>query len=410
MSDARRIRILLAVSAAAFLGPFTQTVYAPSLVEIGTDLRASMLMVNLTISVYSIVFAVGSFVWGPLADSRGRRGVLLAGLALYVAGSLLCMLAPAYAVFLVGRIVQACGISTGSVIAATVIGDVYAPAERQHAMSVNQLVVYLGPVFGPVIGGLVAGRLHWQWAFGVLIAAGLAVWLYVRVVLPETLQHAGPGPGAGALSFAGVGKVLRDRAARALLLLGFGQFYGYYVFLVFLPRLVERFGLSTAQKGLAFVPLTAGILAGITFARRWLGHWASDRIIRASAWGLGATVLVLWLVVASATLSLALLVAAMAIYGALLGTSLPAQSTLLVGLFSADRATAMGLYNFTRFAGAAAGPLVGAVVVEAFGDATMLGSLSLLLLAAAVTIRGGGLGAAGVASGTASPAGERRRP
>lgn len=407
-SDARRLRILLVVSAAAFLGPFTQTVYAPSLVEIGTELGASLLMVNLTISVYSIVFAVGSFVWGPLADSRGRRGVLLAGLALYVAGSLLCMLAPGYAVFLAGRIVQACGISTGSVIAATVIGDVYASAERAHAMSVNQLVIYLGPVFGPVIGGLVAGRAHWQWAFGVLVAAGLAVWLSVRIVVPETLRHSGAG--AGALSFAGVGRVLHDRAARALLLLGFAQFYGYYVFLVFLPLLVERFGLSTAQKGLTFVPLTAGILAGIGFARRRLGHWASDRIIRASAWGLGATVLVLWLVVAGKALSLVLLVAAITVYGALLGASLPAQSTLLVGLFIADRATAMGLYNLARFAGAAAGPLLGAVVVEAFGEATMLGSLALLLLAAATAIGRSRPGAGGPASGTASPEGDPASP
>ncbi len=408
MTDAQRIRILLAVSAAAFLGPFTQTVYVPSLIEVGADLHASLLMINLTISVYSIVFAAGSFVWGPLADSRGRRVMLVAGLALYVAGSLLCMLAPGYAAFLAGRVVQACGISAGSVIAATVIGDVYPPAERQHAMSVNQLVIYLGPVFGPVIGGFVAGRLHWPWAFGVLVAAGAMALLVVRIVVPETLRHGGAG--AGALSFAGVRNVLRERAARALLLLGFAQFYGYYIFLVFVPLLVERFGLSTAQKGLTFVPLTAGILAGITFARHRLGHWAGDRIIRASAWGVGATVLVLWLVVAGGALSLALLIAAMTVYGMLLGASLPAQSTLLVGLFSADRATAMGLYNFARFAGAAAGPLLGAVVVDAFGNATMLGSLALLLLAAAYVIGRSGLGSAHLAANAAPPAGEELPP
>jgi len=405
MTDRQRVRILLAVSAAAFLGPFTQTVYAPSLVEIGADLHASTLMVNLTISVYSIVFALGSFAWGPLADSRGRRVVLLAGLALYVGGTLLCLLAPGYAAFLAGRVVQACGISSGSVIAATVIGDVYAPAERQHAMSVNQLVVYLGPVLGPVVGGLVAGRLHWPWAFGVLVAAGVAVLLVVRVVLPETLRHGGDN--APALSLERVRNVVREPAARALLLLGFGQFYGYYVFLVFLPLLVERFGLSTAQKGLVFVPLTAGILGGITFARRRLGHWASDRIIRVSAWALAATVLALALLLAGAALSLSLLVAALTLYGALLGASLPAQSTLMVSLFSADRATAMGLYNFTRFLGAAAGPLAGAVVAAAAGDAAMLFALALLLLVAARAVGRSRFGAAAPAPVAGSSAGGR---
>ncbi|MBW7924779.1 MAG: MFS transporter [Burkholderiaceae bacterium] len=384
LDERARARILLGVSAAAFLGPFTQTVYVPSLVEIGAELHATTLMVNLTISVYSIIFAISSFVWGPLADSRGRRAVLLSGLALFVAGSLLCLLAPSYALFLVGRIVQACGISTGSVIAATVIGDVYAPAQRQHAMSANQLVVFLGPVFGPVIGGFVAGYLHWQWAFGVLIVAGMVVLLYDRAVVPETLHHGGD---AGSITLERVRSVVRDRAARAILLLGFGQFYGYYVFLVFLPLLVERFGLSTAQKGLAFVPLTAGILVGIGVARRWLSHWPSERIIGIGSWAIAATVLALWLLVLTGTLTLWLLAAAMMLFGVLLGTSLPAQSTLLVSLFSANRATAMGIYNFMRFIGAASGPLLGALVADAFGDAAMLASLGSFLLLAAYVIR-----------------------
>ncbi len=384
LDERARARILFGVSAAAFLGPFTQTVYAPSLVEIGVDLQASTLMVNLTISVYSIIFAVSSFVWGPLADSRGRRAVLLSGLALFVMGSLLCLLAPSYSLFLIGRIVQACGISTGSVIAATVIGDVYAPAQRQQAMSANQLVVFLGPVFGPVIGGFVAGYLHWQWAFGVLAVAGIVVLLYDRAVVPETLHRTDP---AGSITFERVRSVVRDHAARAILLLGFGQFYGYYVFLVFLPLLVERFGLSTAQKGLAFVPLTAGILAGIGYAKRRLAHWPSERIIGIGSWAMAATVLVLWLLVFTGTLTLWLLAVAMMLFGVLLGASLPAQSSLLVSLFSTNRATAMGIYNFTRFVGAASGPLLGALVADAFGDAAMLASLGLFLLAAAYAIR-----------------------
>lgn len=379
-----RARILLGVSAAAFLGPFTQTVYAPSLVEIGADLHASPLMVNLTISVFTAILATSSFVWGPLADSRGRRAMLLPGLVLFIAGSLTCLLAQSYAMFLAGRIVQACGISAGSVIAAAVIGDVYAPKERPQAMSVNQLVVFLGPVFGPVIGGFVAGHLHWQWAFGVLIAAGVVVLLYDRAQVPETLRR---GEAASRLTFDRVRTVVHDRSARSILFLGFSQFYGYYEFLVFLPLFVDRFGLSTVQKGLTFVPLTAGILAGITLAQRRLAHWPGARIIRIASWGSAAIAFALWALLATGTLSFALLAVAILLYGALLGASLPAQSALLVSLFSADRATAMGIYNFTRFMGASAGPLAGAVVASAFGETATLSSLGLLLLLAAYAIQ-----------------------
>ncbi|HUY01814.1 MAG TPA: MFS transporter, partial [Rhodocyclaceae bacterium] len=162
--DARRTRVLLGVSIAAFLGPFTQTVYVPSLVEIGGYLHANIVLVNLTISIFTIILALSSFIVGPLADARGRRAVLLPGLLAFVAGSLICLFASSYWAFLAGRVVQACGISTGSVVAAAVIGDLYAPQERAQAMNTYQLLVFLGPVFGPIVGGLVAGYLHWQWA------------------------------------------------------------------------------------------------------------------------------------------------------------------------------------------------------------------------------------------------------
>lgn len=384
MAKDERARILLGVSAAAFLGPFTQTVYVPSLAEIGADLHASTVMVNLTISLYTVILAISSFIVGPLADSHGRRAVLLPGLVIFLAGSLLCLLAQSYGMFLAGRIIQACGISIGLVVAVAVIADIYAVKERAHAMSQFQLVVYLGPVFGPVIGGLVAGYLHWQWAFAVLIAAGIAVALYNTALLPETLIRTGAG---NRLTVARIRVVVRDASARSILLIGFSQFYGYYIFLVFLPLLSDQFGLSTAEKGFAFVPLTAGIVAGITSTKRWLGHWPGAHMVRVTSYAIAADVLALWLLIASGTLSFFLLAMVMLVYGVLLGASLPAQSTILANLFSTERATASGIYNFTRFMGAAAGPLLGALIAEEFGNAAMLLSLGVLLLVAGRVIQ-----------------------
>lgn len=377
--DAReRRRIMLGISAAAFLGPFTQTVYVPSLVEVGHHLQASAFMVNLTISIYTAILAVSSFVMGPLADSRGRRRVLIGGLLVFVAGSLLCLISQSYGMFFAGRILQALGISAGSVVAAAVIGDVYPPEERAHAMSHYQLLVYLGPVFGPVLGGLIAGYLHWWWAFAVLIAAGIATALYNRRHLPETLSHEHL---ASPLTLAGIRAVVANRSARSILLTGFSQFYGYYLFLVFLPLLTDRFGLSTAAKGLAFVPLTAGIVLGISAARRWLSHWPRTRAVRNSSYGVAACVLLLCLLLLTHSLSIPLLALLLLAYGMLLGGSLPAQSTILVNLFHAERATAVGVYNFTRFMGAAAGPLLGALIAQLYGIPAAFLSLGLMLFA-----------------------------
>lgn len=381
-------KILLGVSAAAFLGPFGQTVYTPSLTEMGRHFGATPLMINLTISIFTAILALSSFVVGPIADARGRRTVLMPGLAAFVGGSLLCLLAPSYWVLLAGRVIQALGISTGSVVATAVVADIYPPAERPQAMSLCQLLIFLGPVFGPVVGGLVASYLQWQAAFAVLAAAGLAVGIYNHRVLPETLGEAKAG--AGGLSWAGVGRVVRSRPARSILLIGFSQFYGYYVFLVFLPVLLNaHFNFSVSEKGIAFVPLTAGILAGITLAKRWLGHWRGTRVLRVASFAIAADVLATCLFLATGTISIPALAGVLLVYGILLGGSLPAQSTILVNLFTAERATAMGIYNFVRFNGAAAGPLVTAVVAARFGESAVFAVAGSLILVAAWAIHRG---------------------
>ena len=87
---------LVGVAAAAFLGPFTQTVYAPSLPELGTFFQVNTVMVNLTISLFTAILALSNFVVGPMADRWGRRAILLPGLIVFSLGSLLCLFAASY--------------------------------------------------------------------------------------------------------------------------------------------------------------------------------------------------------------------------------------------------------------------------------------------------------------------------
>jgi MFS transporter, DHA1 family, multidrug resistance protein len=77
--------------------------------------------------------------------------------------------------------------------------------------------------------------------------------------------------------------------------------------------------------------------------------------------------------VALASLSLAALVVGCAAFGLLLGLSLPVQTSLLAGAFVRDRATAIGVYNFARYLGMAAGPLLGAVLYRAGGVPLLFG-------------------------------------
>mgnify|MGYP002651999341 CR=1 FL=1 len=66
------------VAFAAFLGPFTQTVYAPILPELGGALRTTPFLINLSISIFTLVLAFMQIIYGPLVDRSGRKRTLLA--------------------------------------------------------------------------------------------------------------------------------------------------------------------------------------------------------------------------------------------------------------------------------------------------------------------------------------------
>jgi len=377
--------VLGGVAAAAFLGPFTQTVYAPSLPELQDFFGVDTMLVNLTISLFTAILALSNFVVGPAADSRGRRAVLLPGLITFVLGSVICLSATSYALFLGGRAVQAFGISTAALVAPTVVGDIVPPAERPHAMSVYQTVIFLGPVLGPLLGGVIAQQLGWRWSFALLAVAGAGAWFYNLRYLPETKPAVVAASGHSLRPFV---SVLANRSARSIIAVGFSQFYGYYVFLVFLPALLTALSvLSTAVKGAMFAPLTAGILGGIYVGHHWQKRWARTRILAASSFLIAGAVLVLWLALFAGALKIPLLIALLLGYGVLLGCSLPVQSTILVNLFTKDRGTAVGAYNFFRFMGAAIGPIVGALIEARFGVHAVILSLAILLGVSAVILR-----------------------
>lgn len=378
-------RILIGVSAAAFLGPFTQTVYTPSLPELASFFQVNTVMVNLTISLFTAILALSNFFVGPIADRKGRRATLLPGLLVFSFGCLVCWFSTTYWYFLAGRAVQAVGICTALLMAPTVIGDIYPLKERAPAMGVFQQVTFLGPVLGPVVGGLIAAYLHWQWAFALLAVAGLAVWLYNRSELPETLPK---DMVATRISFGSFRQVLANRSALSLIMLGFSQFYGYYSFLVFLPMLLESLAVQPgSSEGFFFLPLTAGILAGIHASNIWQRRWSHASIVSASSFAMAANVLLFWMAMRADLTTIPLLVVMLLVFGVLLGCSLPVQSTILVSLFTKEKATAVGAYNFFRFSGAAAGPIVGGFLQMTYGLNAVLLSLGLVLLGSAWVIR-----------------------
>ncbi len=341
------------VAFAAFLGPFTQTVYAPILPELGGALRTTPFLINLSISIFTLVLAFMQIIYGPLVDRSGRKRTLLAGLAIYIVASLGCFLADRIETLLAFRALQAVGIAAGAVVAVTVIGDRFEGAARGRAMGSFQMMVALGPVVGPVVGGFVGEHLDFHYVFLLLAIVGAAALLSNAIWLRETRPAGEPR----AFHPAQYLEVLGNRQGLAIMLLSFVQYYAFYNYLVFMPRVLDAvYGLSASEKGLVFLPLSVAVVIGSYVGGRLLGHWRPRPMLLVTAL-LNALSLLLFLAVAP--LSLVALVVAVTAFGLFLGLSLPVQTSLLMDLYQHNRATAVDSYNFFRFMGMATGPVLG---------------------------------------------------
>jgi len=341
------------VAFAAFLGPFTQTVYAPILPELGGALRTTPFLINLSISIFTLVLAFMQIIYGPLVDRSGRKRTLLAGLAIYIVASLGCFLADRIETLLAFRALQAVGIAAGAVVAVTVIGDRFEGAARGRAMGSFQMMVALGPVVGPVVGGFVGEHLDFHYVFLLLALVGAAALLSNAIWLRETRPAGEPR----AFHPAQYLEVLGNRQGLAIMLLSFVQYYAFYNYLVFMPRVLDAvYGLSASEKGLVFLPLSVAVVIGSYVGGRLLGHWRPRPMLLVTAL---LNALSLLLFVAVAPLSLVALVVAVTAFGLFLGLSLPVQTSLLMDLYQHNRATAVGSYNFFRFMGMATGPVLG---------------------------------------------------
>jgi DHA1 family bicyclomycin/chloramphenicol resistance-like MFS transporter len=171
---------LFLLSGLTALGQFATSVYLPSLPSIGREFAASVPMVQLTLLAYLLCFAVFQLLWGPLADSFGRKPILYAGIVLFIIGSVLSFFAPSIVVLIVGRALQAIGGSATMVAGRAIVRDTHTGTALAQALAIITIVFSAAPGLAPLIGGVMEVQFGWRSTF--LASTSLAAFLLSAVV------------------------------------------------------------------------------------------------------------------------------------------------------------------------------------------------------------------------------------
>jgi EmrB/QacA subfamily drug resistance transporter len=139
-------------------------------------------------SAYFLTQAVTIPVYGGLADLYGRKRVLLFGIGLFVAGSVLCGIAWSMDALIAFRVVQGVGAGALVTLAQTIIGDHYEPVERARLQGFISGAWAIGAILGPLLGSIIVTHVSWVWVFWVNVPVGCIAAVMIMVALHEQIK------------------------------------------------------------------------------------------------------------------------------------------------------------------------------------------------------------------------------
>jgi EmrB/QacA subfamily drug resistance transporter len=313
---------LMTVCLVLFLTFLDTTVVSVTLGSVQSDLHAGVTSLQWVVNAYSLVFASLMLGAGTLGDRLGRKRVLIVGVALFCAGSLMGALAESAAVLIAARAVMGIGAAASEPGTLSIIRQLYPDrVTRARAVGAWAAVAGLALAMGPVIGGLLVNAGSWRTVFWFNLVLGLILLLVASWVLPES---ADPQPGRpdgfgvllgaaflGCAAFAViegetygyatnwiitlfaasavslVALILLERrvaapmldlshftrAVNGALFVGFAVYFGIFsIFFFTALYLDEVLGYSGIHIAAIFSPMAVAIVLGSVLGGRWIGR------------------------------------------------------------------------------------------------------------------------------------------
>ncbi len=276
----RNFKFVALLALMSGLAPISIHILLPVLPEIERAFGRGSGISQLTLSLGLVAMAVSTIAYGPASDRFGRKPVLLFGLAIFIAGSLLCFWSPNIEVLIVGRVVQAAGGAAGMVVSRAIVRDVYSREESARIIGYMMSMIILAPLFAPLIGAFLTEYFGWRSVFLFTTVAGIVALAFSAYGYHETTRKA-----AG-------GSLFREMVTAFPILLknpaflaytGYASF-GVGMFMTFsggLPLLmVNLFDRPPSDFGLFIMMIMSGFLIGTFLSTRLTPKVGIDNMIR----------------------------------------------------------------------------------------------------------------------------------
>lgn len=375
----RRVGIVGGLLAA--IGPLAMSLYTPAMPQIVTDFGTTEAAVKLTLTAYFGGFCFAQLICGPLSDGYGRKPITILFMSIYLAASVLALLAPTIEIMVLARLLQGVGAAVGVTMSRAIVRDLFTSDRSARVMNLIGIVLSVGPAIGPTLGGLTLELLSWHAIFLVMILQGVAVITMMIFFVQETGKpdRSKLRPRSLAQSYFSLLKTPHFLFASLVLTGATGVLYTSATIMPFI--LMTRVGLSPSTFGMGMLLQTAFYITGGIIYRMMM-HRIS--VFQMSCIGLLCTcsasiLLAILLRLYDPTYLLVMLPMGLYVMGIAFLT--PQMTTAAMAPFPHIAGSASALMGFFQMVGG----LIGGIISASMGDpviamATLLPLMGLLSL------------------------------
>jgi DHA1 family bicyclomycin/chloramphenicol resistance-like MFS transporter len=377
-STTAQIAVLATLAA---IGTLATNILLPSLPQMAASLHVTTAEVTASITVFLAVFAIGQLAVGPISDRYGRRIPVLAGFVVFIAGSIWCGLANDLPSLLIGRVIQAAGACSTSVLSRAIARDLFSGERLARAMALIMIAMAAAPGFSPLLGGALDHMLGWRSEFAFVgLFAAIAAAAYAAVLGETHNSTRIPlNPLAIAKTYFGLSADRRFLIPAATVALIMG---GLFAMFSAAPRvLIEGLHFTPIQLGLFFAGTVMIVFAAGMLATKLAPRFGLDRSIQGGLL-LAAAGSAAILLVSMFNPQFLPFLAAMSVFLLGMGIVNPLGTAQALSPFGEKAGAASALLGFWQMMGAAIGVSLAATIAHQamFALGIVLTGASLLAL------------------------------
>jgi len=271
------LTILVAISA---LQPIALNLLAPATPALTRHFASNYATIQLTLTLFLVAVALTQLVIGPLSDRLGRRPCVNAGVALFVAGSILGAFAPSTHVLLVARVLEGAGAGSVFALSRAIIRDSASRDQAASQIASVTMVMVVAPMLAPWLGGQIETAFGWRAIFWFMTLFGVGVLALTVARLPETAPHVGKQSSLLGV-FRAFPDLVRDRGFVLNVAAGTSASAAFFVFIAATPFIVvETMGRGSDVYGSYFILNALGYMVGNFTMSRLAVRVGTRRMVR----------------------------------------------------------------------------------------------------------------------------------